>query len=405
MTLRISQRGRTVPASPMRTFHAKAMRAQRQGVAVHFVNIGQPDLPTPASFTHALRRYRGAVVGYAPSLGYPEVRQAWQQYYLQAKIHVSIDNIIATVGGSEALQFALMSVADPGDEVLIFEPTYPSYISFARMLGVKTVPIPLSITNGYHLPSTKEIERHISKRTRAIIICNPSNPTGTILSDAEMHRLARLARQHSLFIIADEVYREFNFRASVTHSFLNMRSIQKQLIVVDSVSKRFNLCGARVGALVSRNRQVLESCERFAQSRLSAATIEQLSVIPLLRQNKKYLHSVRLIYRTRRDAVVRALKKLPGVTTYVPEGGLYVMAGLPVRDVAHFAEWLVSKYTYQGETVLIAPGSGFYQTPRAGKHEVRIAFVLSPALLRRAVNIIGLALSAYHLQFPRYAIH
>lgn len=391
----ISLRAERVPDSPMRRFHDAALQVQRQGRTVHFLNIGQPDIPTPQVFFDTLRQYAGTFVGYAPSPGFPETIRAWQTYYRSGGIPLDEKNIIVTMGGSEALQFALMAVADPGDEVVLFEPTYASYISFATMLGIRIASVPLDASHAFHLPDDAVIERAITPRTRAILVCNPANPTGTVFSQAEVQRIGAIARRYGLFIIADEVYREFVYTGAPHYSFLADASLHDQVIMIDSVSKRFNVCGARIGAVVSRNASVLDALGRFARSRLSVPTLEQLAVIPLLTDAGGYVAGVVAEYARRRAAVMEAQQASRSIGWYAPEGAFYTIATLPVADTVDFVSWTLTQFQEDNSTILVAPGTGFYVNPDHGRHQIRIAFVIEAEPLRHALALLEHAVAEY----------
>lgn len=396
----VSQRGSRVPASPMRLHHPLAQAAGQRGMMVHYLNIGQPDLPTPEIFFDRLHTLRDPVVRYAPSAGFPEVQRAWQRYYQDSGLAVEADEVIVTAGGSEALQFALIATTDPGDEVMIFEPTYPSYLSFAALLGIGVVPVQLDAERGFHLPDRKIIEAAITPQTRAIIICNPSNPAGTLFTSDEVHQIAEVAREHGLYVIADEVYREFNYTDAPHHSLLRETAIHQQLLLVDSVSKRFNLCGARVGAVITKNEVVRDVLLKCAQSRLSVPTLEQLAIVPLLEDSQRYLASVLEHYQERRTAISQAFASQSLIQWYQPEGAFYLMVTLPVDDTNHFIQWMLTSFSDQNETVFIAPGSGFYVQPAMGQHQARIAYVLDAPQLTRSIELISLALTNYLSKQP-----
>lgn len=401
MRLQISKRSMAMPASPIRKLYLFADSAKQRGVAVHHLNIGQPDLPTPRVFFKTVRTFSQKVVAYAPSAGYTEVIKAWSSYFHNYGLDFNDREILVATGASEAISFALIIVANAGDEVIVFEPLYPNYISFAQMTGVKLKPVTLDIKNGFHLPVRKEIERHITAKTKAIIVCNPSNPTGTVFSKNELGVIAGLAKKHHLFIIADETYREFVFNGHRHISLMEFPGIRENVIMVDSVSKKFNICGARIGCLASKNKNVVATAFKFAQGRLAAPTIEQLGVAPLLRKPAEFTGSLVRGFERRRDRLVAALKSVPDIKFAVPEGAFYIMLSLPVSDAEHFCRWLLEKYHYQKETVMLAPGEGFYVTKNKGQSEVRIAYVLDSKLLVRSVEILRHGLREYHKQFGK----
>jgi aspartate aminotransferase len=394
--IRVSRRGRTAPPSPVRKLTPFASAAEARGVSVLHVNIGQPDIPTPRPILDAIRAYDDEVLPYAPSRGYPEALSAWSAYYHAQSFDVDPDQLIVTTGGSEALWFAFMAVADEGEEIIVFEPTYANYFGFAASTGVQPVAVPSHPEDGFHLPSVTAIEASISPRTRAICLCNPNNPTGTVYSRGEVEALINLAVKHDLFLISDETYRELVFDGATCTGVLSFDApeIARRTIVVDSVSKRFSATGARVGCLVSRNPDVMDAVGRFAQARLSTPTVEQLAVVPMLNNPIEYTTWLRGVYENRRNVVFERLHTV-GLRCQKPEGAFYVMVDLPVDDCDDFAMWLLSDFQRDGETVMIAPGAGFYFTPGAGTSQARLAYVLNEERLGRAVDLLGHALSVY----------
>ncbi|MFH1236049.1 MAG: pyridoxal phosphate-dependent aminotransferase [Parcubacteria group bacterium] len=395
MKLFPSRRAQTTPASPIRKLYRYADAAKRKGICVFHLNIGQPDIPTPQEFFRMLKKYAKGVVPYAPSSGFPEVIDAWRTYYRHLGIRLSAQDISITTGGSEAIYFALLAVADPGDEIVVLEPVYTSYVIYAKMFGIKLVPVTLNIRDGFHLPSHKTLVNAITPRTRAIVICNPSNPTGTVFTKREIDIVAGIAKARGLFIIADETYREIVFTKKKAVSFLSLAKVRDNVILIDSASKRFNMCGARIGCMVSRNKSIMASVLKFSQGRLSSPFLEQLAVIPLLRNSGKFTRHLIREYRSRRDAVIRELSGISGVSAYSPEGAFYVIAGLPVKDADHFCQWMLQTYQHNKETVMLAPAAGFYMTPKKGKNEVRIAYVLDAKKLSHAILILKRALDRY----------
>jgi len=393
--VRVSTRGATSPASPIRKLVPLAVKAKERGLRVHMLNIGQPDLITPQAMWDAVLREPPKVLAYSPSEGFPELRQAMARYYEKLDIRLNADQLIITTGASEALVFALASVADPGDEILVPEPLYANYIGFAHMLGVKVVPIPTMPENGYHLPTREVWEQRLTSRTRAAIICNPGNPTGTVYGPAEVEMVLGLARDWGLFVIADEVYREFCFDGETHRSFMNYRDTEDRVILIDSISKRFSACGARIGAVGTTNRSVYEACHHFAQARLSPPTLGQLMAVDAFSFDDAYYAGLAGAYVLRRDAVMGELGKMPGVLCEVPRGAFYAMAKLPVDDSEKFASWMLSDFSHEGETTFVAPGAGFYATPGAGRQEVRIAYVFAAEVMRRAMEVLGKGLEAY----------
>ena len=392
--LRLSRRAGEMQASPLRKLASIAEKRKMEGIKVYHLNIGQPDLPTSPAVFEAIRSFSLPTIAYAPSNGIPVALAAWKKYYAHYGIQFEESELIVTAGGSEAIIFAMCAICDAGDEVMVFEPFYTNYNGFATISDVRLVPVSLSINNGFHLPAALEIERCITSRTRAILFCNPSNPTGTIYAKEEMERLVRLARRHDLFLISDEVYREFAYDAEA-HSIMDFPDAWDRAIVVDSCSKRFNVCGARIGVLASHHSGVVQTALKFGMARLSVATIEQAAVSPLLGDPGPYTAPLVKEFRHRRDVVYDGLKKIPGVTFYKPEGAFYIVIGLPLRDADHFARWLIEEYELNGETVLLAPAAGFYATPNKGANEVRLAFMLNANDLQRSLDILQAALDRY----------
>jgi len=381
-------------ASPLRKLAVLAEARKKQGVKVYLLNIGQPDLPTSPAVFEAIKNLDLKTIAYAPSNGMPDAVKAWQRYLVSTGITVDESEIIVTTGGSEAIIFAMCAVADADDEILVFEPFYTNYNGFATLGNVKLRPVSLSIANGFHLPPLKEIESRITSRTKAILICNPNNPTGTVYSRQELQQLVDLSLKHNLFLMADEVYREFAYDAPFT-SIMSFPEIRDRAILLDSSSKRFNVCGARIGAIASHNKDVIATALKFAMARLSVATIEQLSLVPLLESPAQYTAPLVQEFRRRRDVVYDGLASLPGVTYYKPEGAFYIVIGLPIRDSEHFAKWLVEEFEDKKETVLLAPAQGFYATAGKGTNEVRLAFMLNSQDLSRSVEILKKALAEY----------
>ena len=381
--------------SPMRKFHPYALAAEKRGVKIHHLNIGQPDIPTPPAFFDAVRHYRSDVLSYAPSPGVPEYVAAVQRYYQRIGAPLAEEDILATTGGSEALQMVMCCLLDEGDEILIPEPFYPNYDTFVHVAGGNIRPIHSSPEEGYRYAQRQRIEPLIHERTRAILITNPGNPTGTVLTPEEMTVIADIAKKHGLFLVADEVYREFVYGGEPLSTFLTLPGLEENLIVVDSVSKRFSACGARVGALISRNRDFLAQAMKLCQGRLCSATLDQLGAAALYGVDPSYFDATRDEYRRRRNACVEGLHRIPGVVCEEPKGAFYLMAKLPVDDADKFQTWLLEEFEDHGETVMFAPGEGFYGTPGKGKDEIRIAYVLNEGDIRRSMELLGLAIARY----------
>ena len=394
----ISTRAKLTQDSPIRKLSAIAEARKQTGVKVYHLNIGQPDLPTPPIVFETIRDLKLSTLAYAPSNGLPQALEAWKSYYRTFDIDVEAKEIIVTAGGSEAIVFAMCAICDYGDDIIVFEPFYTNYNGFASIANVKLNPIPLRIQDGFHLPPSEEIVRRITSRTRGILVCNPSNPTGTIFSREELSRLVDIVKRHGLFLLSDEVYREFAYDTPVS-SVLDFPEIAEQAVLLDSTSKRFNVCGARIGALASHNKEVVQSAFRFGMARLSVASIEQLALVPLLTSPLTYTRPIVEEFRRRRDVVYEGLGSIPGVTFYKPEGAFYLMIGLPVKDSEHFAKWLIEEFAHEGETVLLAPGPGFYASRNAGVNEVRLAFMLNGDDLRKALGVLRVALEEYAKKF------
>jgi aspartate aminotransferase len=390
----ISRRARTMQDSPIRKLSATAEARKQQGIRVYHLNIGQPDLPTSPVVFETIRNLQLSTLAYAPSNGLPQAVAAWRNYLHQMGIDVEEREIIVTAGGSEAIVFAMCAICDAGDDIIVFEPFYTNYNGFASIANVKLNPVGLTIQNGFHLPPSEEIERHITSRTRAILLCNPANPTGTTYSKEEMQRLADIARRRNLFLLSDEVYREFAYGARAP-TVMDYHEIAERAVLLDSSSKRFNVCGARIGALVSHNKEIVQSAFRFGMARLSVASIEQLALVPLLNSSRTYTAPIVEEFRHRRDVVYEGLKEIPGVTYYKPEGAFYIVIGLPVQDSEHFAKWLIEEFEHEKETVLLAPAQGFYASPGKGTNEVRLAFMLKSEDLKRSLVVLRQALAVY----------
>ncbi len=392
---RLSRRAQQMPASPIRRLAPFAVQARKAGKTVYPLNIGQPDIPTPPAILDRLRSYADANVPYGPSQGLPEFIEALRSYYAGLGVPLAAEEIFVTTAGSEAILFTLGALCDPGDEAIVFEPFYTNYNGFAAMIGVELVPVTTRPEDGYHLPPRAEIEAKIGPRTRAMLICSPNNPTGTVYTDAEIDLLAAICRERGLVLIADEVYREFVYEGHEHRSVLTLAGMEQQVVVVDSVSKRYSMCGARIGNIVSRNREFMAAIMRFGQARLCPPTVEQFACTALTAVPASYIAGVIAEYRKRRDVVFESLTAIPGVLVRRPEGAFYLCARLPVDDASAFAEWLLRDFALDGETVMVAPADGFYATPGLGRDEVRIAYVLEVPKLRRAMRCLGAALAAY----------
>lgn len=392
----ISQRALNTPASAVRKLVPLSDSAKKRGIKVYHVNIGQPDLPTPPAILRTIKNFDKKTLEYAPSPGLAETRAAWQKFYKDKGISFNTEDIFVTNGGSEGLIFAFAAIADPGDEIIVFDPFYTSYAIIAAMNNIVLKPVLTHARDGFHLPAKSVIEKAISKKTRGIVVCNPNNPTGTLYTDKEVKMLAEIALKHNLFIISDETYQEIVFDGKRVLPFASFKKLSNQLIITDSVSKRFNSCGARIGCFISQNKDLMKAVLRFAQSRLCVATVEQLAVVPMLENFKSYTHKIKKVYEKRRNTVMAELKKIPKVTFVPPEGAFYIMPKLPVKDSDDFAQYLLTDFSDKGETVMVAPAGGFYATKNLGKDEIRIAYVLEEKKLKRAMELLGLALNQYN---------
>lgn len=395
MSLSLSRRAQAMPASPIRRLAPYAVEARRRGLTVFGLNIGQPDIPTPAAILERYKTYPESYVPYGPSQGLPEFLEALRGYYGGLGVTLATEDLFVTTAGSEAILFTLAALCDPGDQVLVFEPFYTNYNGFAAMVGVEAVPVTTRAEDGYHLPDRRAIEAKIGPRTKAILICSPNNPTGTVYTDGEIDMLAAICRDRGLVLVADEVYREFVYGAQMHRSVLTLEGLDQQVVVVDSVSKRYSLCGARLGNIVSRNRAFMDAVLRMGQARLCPPTVDQWACCGLTEVPASYTQGVIAEYRKRRDAVAAALGKMHGVLARTPEGAFYSCAKLPVDDANAFAIFLLQDFALDGETVMVAPLDGFYATPGLGRDEVRLAYVLEVPKLERAMRVLAAALAAY----------
>ncbi|HEX9750448.1 MAG TPA: pyridoxal phosphate-dependent aminotransferase [candidate division Zixibacteria bacterium] len=390
----LSARATAIPPSTIRKLVDVANAAKSRGVHVYHLNIGQPDVPTPPVFFETLRAFKEPVLSYGHSKGHPGLLKAWSEYYGRIGLDVEPSQIQITTGGSEAILYALTLVADPGDNVIVSEPFYTNYRSLAVAAGVVLRGVPAEAQLGYPLPARRLIEDAIDERTRAIMICSPNNPTGTVLTRDEISTVVQIAAQHRLFVISDEVYREFCYEGGHT-SIWQFPQVASQAIIVDSISKRFSACGARIGALVSRNADVIDGALRLGQSRLCPATLEQVAAIPLMALDANYYAQLAAEYQGRRDLMCERLSAMPGVAFRKPAGAFYLMATLPVDDADDFCRWMLTDFEHERQTVMMAPAAGFYMTPGAGRREVRIAYVLIQAELDKAMTVLEAGLSAY----------
>ena len=391
----ISKKGQLMPESPIRKLVPYAEAAKERGVEVIHLNIGQPDIKTPQVALDAVRNHNLDVLAYSRTEGSEEYRQKIATYYAKNEIEVTSSQIIVTTGGSEALSFAMNTIADTGDEIIIPEPFYANYNGFATISGIKVVPVASHIEDNFALPPIEEFEKLIGPRTRAILICNPGNPTGYLYTREEIKKLATIVKKHGLFLVADEVYREFTYDGREHYSILQEEGLDEHAILVDSVSKRYSMCGARIGSLVSRNKEVIQTALKFAQARLSPPTFAQIASEAALETPKSYFEEVKKEYVSRRDLLISELKKIDGIKVGEPHGAFYCIAELPIANADNFAQWLLESFSIDGETVMIAPAAGFYATEGLGLNQVRIAYVLEKEELRRAVHILDKALKVY----------
>jgi len=392
----ISRKGQKMPESPIRKLVPYAEAAKSRGVHVYHLNIGQPDIKTPQIALDAVKNNNIEVLAYSRTEGSETYRRKIAGYFGKLGIELDSSEILVTTGGSEALSFAMGSIADFGDEIIIPEPFYANYNGFATAMGVTVVPIVSRIEENFALPPIEEFEKLISSKTRAILICNPGNPTGYLYSEGEIKKLAELVRKHDIFLIADEVYREFTYDGKTHHSILNYPEIQDQALVVDSVSKRYSMCGARIGCLISRNKEVIQTALKFAQARLSPPTYAQIASEAALDTPQSYFTEVKQEYVARRDLIIRELEQIEGVKVARPQGAFYCIAELPVADADDFAQWLLESFNHKGETVMVAPAAGFYASPELGRNQIRIAYVLEKDSLLKAASILREALNQYN---------
>ncbi len=392
---KISNKGKQMPESPIRKLVPYAEVAKKKGHKVYHLNIGQPDIKTPEVALNAVKNATISVLEYSHSAGFESYRNKLSQYYKNQGLPIESQDIIITTGGSEALLFALGSVLDQDDEIIIPEPFYANYNGFATASGVKVVPVISGIEENFALPPIEAFEKLITPRTKAILICNPGNPTGYLYSEEEIQKLADIVKKHDLFLIADEVYREFTYDGYKHYSVMNVPGLEEYAIMIDSVSKRFSMCGARIGCIVSKNREVMATAMKFAQARLSPPTYAQIASEAALDTPQSYFDEVITEYKDRRDTLINELNKIPGVKVAVPKGAFYCIAKLPVKNADNFAQWLLESYDLNGETVMVAPAAGFYSTPGVGLDEVRIAYVLKKEDLIKSVHILKEALAVY----------
>ena len=392
---KISNKGFLMPESPIRKLVPFAETAKKAGKKVYHLNIGQPDIKTPEVALEAIHNFSDKVVEYSHSAGFESYRKGLANYYNNIGIDVDYNDLLVTTGGSEALLFALNSCLDSGDEIIIPEPFYANYNGFSISAGVTVKPISTDINDGFALPAMEEFEKLITPKTKAILICNPGNPTGYLYSKQELETLRDIVVKHDLFLFADEVYREFAYDGIVHHSVLNIEGLEQNAIVIDSTSKRYSMCGIRVGCIVSKNKNVMATAMKFAQARLSPPTFGQIAGEAALKTDASYFTEVSAEYVSRRDVLVDGLNKIDGVICPTPKGAFYAIAQLPVDDADKFAQWLLEDFELNGETIMVAPAAGFYSSPNTGTNQVRIAYVLNKESLQKSINILSAALKLY----------
>ena len=393
---KVSNKGKQMPESPIRKLVPYADIAKKKGNKVYHLNIGQPDIKTPEVAMNSIKNLDIKVLEYSHSAGFESYRTKLSEYYKKTGLPIDVADIIITTGGSEALLFAMGSTMDFGDEIIIPEPFYANYSGFSTASGVTVVPVISTIETGFALPPIADFEKLITQRTKAILICNPGNPTGYLYSKEEMMQLANLVKKHDLFLIADEVYREFTYDGDVHYSVMNIPGLEENAIMIDSVSKRYSMCGARIGCIVSKNKELMATAMKFAQARLSPPTFAQIASEAALDTPQSYFDEVITEYRDRRDTLVAELNKIEGVKVSKPKGAFYCIAQLPIDNADTFAQWMLESYDLNKETVMVAPAAGFYSTPGVGLNEVRIAYVLKKPDLIRSVEILKDAISVYN---------
>ncbi len=391
----ISKRGQEIQPSPIRKLKPYADKAKERGIHIYFLNIGQPDIPTPKPVLEALHGFEEEVLSYGPAQGFLELREAIADYFNFYQIPVEADNVLITIGGSEAIHFSFNVVADPGQEIIIPEPFYTNYNGYAAFADVNISPLTLSVEDGFRLLPVEKIEEKITPKTRAILLCSPNNPTGTVYSADELERAISLVKKHDLFLIGDEVYKEFVYDGQRHKSVLEYEEIKDRVVVVDSISKRFSCCGARIGAVITRNDEVYQSLLKFAQARLCPPSVEQKAALAAYRMPRDYFDEVREEYQKRRNILYEGLKDIPGIVIHKPQGAFYLIVRLPIKDCEHFVVWMLTDFHLDKETVMVAPAPGFYSSPDKGKDEVRIAYVLKEKDLRRAIEVFKVGLKKY----------
>ncbi|MDG1822686.1 MAG: pyridoxal phosphate-dependent aminotransferase [Flavobacteriaceae bacterium] len=392
---KISRKGANLPSSPIRKLAHQASQAEARGTQIYYLNIGQPDYPSPKRALKAIQDFDNDVIEYGPSEGSQSFREKLTQYYRQHSIDISADDILVTTGASEAIIMALDCITNEGDELIIPEPFYANYGTFAAACGVTVVGIPSAFETQFSLPPVEKIEAAITKRTRALFVCNPNNPSGYVYSKFELKALAKLAIKYDIFFIVDEVYREFVYDGNTHDSVMNLDGIEDHAILIDSMSKRYSMCGARIGFLISKNQEVIQAALKFAQSRLCPPTIAMHACEAALDEPEQYLIDALAEYEVRRETTITCLRNIHGVEVAEPKGAFYCLARLPVNDTDDFAKWMLESFEHHGETVMIAPANGFFSDNTTGKDMIRIAFVLNSKKLERAIELLGLGLAEY----------
>ena len=394
--MEISRRAQNMPSSPIRKLAKYAEDAKRQGIHVYHLNIGQPDIKTPQCALDAVRKLDRSILEYSPSQGYAALRTKMVSYYASYGIDLSPDEIIITTGGSEAVMFAYMACLDPGDEIIVTDPSYANYMAFAISCGAVVKSVKTSIEDGFRLPPVQKFEEQITPKTKAILICNPNNPTGYLYTKQEMRQIRDLVKKYNLYLFSDEVYREFIYTKAPYISACHLEGIEENVILIDSVSKRYSECGIRIGALITKNKAVRQAVMKFCQARLSPPLIGQVIAEASLSTPKEYMEEVYDEYLSRRNFLIDGLNKIPGVYSPTPMGAFYTMVRLPVDDAEKFCIWCLTDFSYEGQTVMMAPGCGFYTDPEAGRNEVRMAYVLNKEDLAKALVVLQKALEAYN---------
>ena len=391
----ISSRGLQMPESPIRKLAPLADAAAKRGIKIYYLNIGQPDIDSPSQALDAVKRSNLTVLEYSPSAGFASYREGLAKYYRGFGLKVEAQDVLVTTGGSEALSFAMGCILDPGDEVLIPEPYYANYFGFAQALGAKVVSVPSSIQSGFALPPIADLEARITPRTKAVLVCNPGNPTGYVYLREELEALRDMALKHDLFVVADEVYREFVYDGAEAISVMSLAGLEQHAVLIDSVSKRYSMCGARIGCMVSKNSDLMGTALKFAQARLSPPTYEQIAAEAALATPASYFKEVNAEYTARRNTLVGRLNAMKGVFCPKPRGAFYAVAELPVDDAEAFCRWMIEDFSHHGETVMMAPAAGFYADRSLGKRQVRLAYVLKQSALERAMDVLEQGLTSY----------